>query len=74
MSLAYIRSMYRVPAKLGGRVAWRGKPGTILACLPSSGHYVRVRLDERPHGACVLLHPTDDDLVYLDSTSDGRQP
>lgn len=64
MSLAYIRGWYHVPARRGGRVTWRGRPGKIVS---SRGPHIRVRLDDRPHGACVILHPTDDDLAYLDA-------
>lgn len=68
MSLGYIRSQYEVPARRGQRVEWRGRPGTIVS---SRNAYIRVRLDERPHGACVVLHPTDDDLIYLSTAPTG---
>lgn len=62
MSLGYIRRYYDVPAWRGQRVMWRGRPGKIVS---SSGPHIRVRLDDHPHGACVILHPKEDELTYL---------
>jgi hypothetical protein len=61
MSIAYIRGFYGVPAKRGARVTWRGAPGTIIS---AKGQYVAIRKDD---GRRIQVHPTDDDLVYLDA-------
>jgi hypothetical protein len=53
MSMQYIRDYYRVPAKRGARLAFQGRPGTIVG---SSHQYLRVRLDGDT--STVLLHPT----------------
>lgn len=60
MSMAYIRSYYRVPAKRGGRVRlgigfggrYAGRIG-VIASAPDQ--YLRVRLDD---GERLILHPT----------------
>jgi hypothetical protein len=61
VSTDYVRHYYKVPARLGGRVIWRGKAGMII----SADHRIYVKFDDRDHS--VPLHPRDDDLVYLDS-------
>lgn len=67
MTLAYIRSHYNVPAKLGARIEWtdpRGQKwagtitGTHAACL-------RVKFDaDRDKTTRRILHPTDN-VRYL---------
>jgi hypothetical protein len=54
MSMAYIRDYYSVPAKRGGRIAFMGKPGTIVG---SRSQYLRVRLDHHPD-KIDTVHPT----------------
>ena len=52
----YIRTRYGVPAEVGGRITFRGRPGTIIRPRPSDpGHYLRIRLDES--ALSVLVHP-----------------
>ena len=35
MSIEYIRKTYNVPAKIGGRIEYKSRPGTIVgACSP----------------------------------------
>ena len=65
MSLAYVRNHYRVPAKRGGRVTYKGKPGAITG---ARGPHVRIRLDGEKHAR--PYHPTDPDLTY----SAGAKP
>lgn len=40
--MEWIRKTYNVPAKLGGRVKFKGKPGTILG---TQGQYLLIQLD-----------------------------
>ena len=42
MSIEYIRRADGVPAKVGGRVEYRGRPGTITG---SDNGYLRIKLD-----------------------------
>lgn len=53
MSFEYIQRTYRVPAKRGGRILYKGQPGTILA---TKGPYLRIRLDGQ--GYVGNYHPT----------------
>lgn len=48
-----IRSHYDVPARVGVRIRFQGKPGTIEGAQNS---YLRIRLDGERH--TVLCHPT----------------
>lgn len=59
MSMQYIRRTYGVPAKRGGRVTYKGKPGMITG---SSGQYLRIRIDGQK--ATRRYHPTWE-IVYL---------
>lgn len=56
MSLESIATMYRVPAKKGGRVRYTGgvaqKTGTITGCRCA---YLRIKMDD---GETGLYHPT----------------
>lgn len=69
MSMDYVRRMYKVPVKRGGRVqllsivsrhAVRPIYGTITRCT----HRVWVRWDGKRKA--LPYHPTDPVLVYLD--------
>lgn len=57
MTMQYIRSYYKVPAKRGMSVKYKGVGGVIL----SADHYVKVRLENK---RVVRIHPTDPDLIY----------
>lgn len=59
MSLEYIREVYQVPAKKGGRVSAYGKPGTIIG---ARNQYLLIRLDEEKHSN--PYHPTHE-IEYL---------
>jgi hypothetical protein len=61
MSFYYVRNHYNVPAKRGARVAYHGKPGTVVGAT----HYVHVRLDGE--GFAKPYHPKDEGLVWLAS-------
>lgn len=58
----YVRKFYGVPAEIGLRVEYNGRPGTIYA---DGGNYVRVNFDSDKPGICSNIHPTDPGLVYL---------
>lgn len=49
----YIRNYYNVPAKLGGRVRYKGKLGTIVG---SYGARLRIQLDGEEQAG--NYHPT----------------
>lgn len=59
--LEYIRNAYDVPARRGQRVTWRMAPGRIVS---ASGPHVVVCLDGKPKSR-VILHPNEDELVYI---------
>lgn len=57
MYFDYIRSYYRVPAKRGGRIRFRGEPGTITGT--TDGGRLIVRPDVRKYKSTRwILHPT----------------
>ena len=51
MSMEYIRKTYKVPAKRGMKILFRGKPAEIVG---ASGPHLRIKLD----GMIVPIHPT----------------
>lgn len=57
----YVKTYYGVPADIGRKVEYRGKPG-IIYC--DGGNYVAVNFDEAKPGECSYVHPTDPDLKY----------
>ncbi len=59
----YVREAYGVPAEIGRRVSWNGKPGTIYQ---DGGCHVAVNFDEDKAGICYQVHPTDPGLEYLE--------
>ena len=62
MSFQYIRNMYKVPAKRGGRVEVTQMNGAVfLGTITHATHYVFVRLDGEEHAR--PYHP--DDLRYI---------
>ena len=61
----YVRHVYGVPAKRGGRVLFRGKPGKITS---GAGKYIRIRLDGEKRAG--LYHPTWA-LKYLEASNVG---
>lgn len=61
MSFDYIRRQYKVPARRGGRVLFKGQPGVITS---ARGCYIRVRLDGEKRSG--IYHPTWE-MVYLGS-------
>jgi hypothetical protein len=64
MSMDYIRSYYKVPAKRGARVEYLATDGELLQATitGSRGQYLRARLDNSTRS--ILLHPTSR-LKYL---------
>lgn len=59
MAFDYIRERYKVPARRGQRVLYKGKPGVITG---SRGCYIRVRLDGETESG--VYHPTWE-MVYV---------
>ncbi|MEU7831338.1 hypothetical protein [Nonomuraea sp. NPDC049129] len=64
-SADYVRRYYQVPAKRGGRIKFRGQPGTIVAF---HGAGLRVRLDDNPK-RILTCHPTWR-IDYLDGAGE----
>jgi len=58
----YVRGYYGVPAEIGLRVEWHGRPGIIYQ---DGGNYINVNFDDEKPGECYNIHPTDPGLVYL---------
>lgn len=51
--MKYIRNQYKVPAKRGGKIKYKGVAGTIVG---AKGPYLRIRLDGEKRVASY--HPT----------------
>ena len=62
MTLAYIRDYYKVPAKRGTIVYYKGHRGIITG---SKNAYLRVRMED--YDIIKTLHPKD--VVFDDSTT-----
>jgi len=73
MSLPYIRKYYGVPAKRGGRVAWKTAtmPQEMVGTITSArGARIMVRPDTG--GRRLQLHPTCDIRYLENNASDDR--
>lgn len=68
MSMEYVRNFYRVPAKRGRLVTYNGSPGRIT----SADSRIRVLFDGEKHP--LIIHPTDEGLVYLDASGEPLWP
>lgn len=67
MSLEWIRTNYKVPAKRGGRVEYTGEKAPQLGTIcGASGGHLSIRLDGVKHA--MPFHPTWE-LRYLDAES-----
>jgi hypothetical protein len=53
LELEHIRTTYGVPAKLGGKIEYRWRPGAIVG---AKGAHLRIRLDGESE--IKLYHPT----------------
>lgn len=53
MDFDYVRERYKVPAEVGRRILYKGKPGVIVGVR---GPYIRVRLDGETYVG--NYHPT----------------
>lgn len=72
MSLPYIRTTYRVPAKRGGRVEYTGHGAKALGTIRSArGPYLFIQLDGAKHA--TAFHPTWE-LRYLALEGEAGQP
>ena len=65
--MEWVRKRYGVPAKRGGRVLFRDKPGRITA---AKGGYLRVMTDD---GRYMIVHPRWQ-LTYLDAEGQPTGP
>ena len=57
----YVRERYKVPARVGALVLYKGRPGVIVG---ARGCYIRVRLDGETYVG--NYHPTWE-MVYVNS-------
>lgn len=57
MSCEYAREHYNVPACIGRRIVFKGRPGIIAE---DRGHYIGVNFDDDKPGEVFNVHPTDD--------------
>lgn len=55
MSCEYVRKYYKVPACIGRRIVFRGRPGIIAE---DRGHYIGVNFDADKPGIIFNVHPT----------------
>lgn len=63
MSLAYVRTYYRVPARRGGVILYTGGNAPRRGVILSATHSLRVRWED--DGTRARLHPTWE-VAYLD--------
>lgn len=72
MSMDYIRRIYGVPAKRGGRVSYTaGKTAVLGTIVSARENYLRVRFDES--GKTRSMHPTWM-MEFMDSQTSMNQP
>jgi hypothetical protein len=57
MECGYVRDYYGVPARIGRRIVFQGKRGTIVE---DRGHYIGVNFDLDKPGVILNLHPLDE--------------
>lgn len=57
MSCEYVQKYYGVPACIGRRIFFKGRPGIIEK---DRGHYIGVNFDSDKAGIVFNVHPTDD--------------
>lgn len=62
MSCEYVQEYYGVPAEIGRRITFQGRPGIIAE---DHGHYIGVNFDDEEPGVVHNVHPTDG-VEYLD--------
>ena len=59
----YVREYYKVPAEIGRRILFDERPGIIAE---DRGNYIGVNFDKDKPGVILNVHPTDENLTYLD--------
>lgn len=69
MSCEYVKQFYGVPAEIGRRIVFRGRPGIIAE---DRGHYIGVNFDNDKPGEIYNVHPTDE--VEYQGTGIIRKP
>ena len=63
MNCEYIREYYDVPAMINMRIEYKGEGGIIWK---DGGNYVCACMDSDKPGSTVNIHPTDENLKYLE--------
>jgi len=63
MNCEYVRDYYNVPAEIGRCVSYRGRAGVIAK---DGGNYIAVNFDDDKPGRTSNIHPTDENLEYLE--------
>ena len=63
MSCEYVREYYGVPARVNMRITYKGEGGIIWK---DGGNYVCVCMDSDKPGVTGNIHPTDENLKYLE--------
>jgi hypothetical protein len=66
LSLEYIREQYKVPARVGKHVEYKGKRGVVTGGVNA---YVEIKLEEEKHSR--PYHPRDEDLNWLEGNSNA---
>lgn len=61
----YAKEYYGVPSDIGRRISYKGNGGIIAK---DRGNYIGVNFDEDKPGVILNIHPTDENLEYLEST------
>ncbi len=63
MNCQYVREHYNVPAEIGRRISFNGRPGIIEK---GGGAHVAVNFDDMKPGQTLRIHPADPGLEYLE--------
>ncbi|MGH1542167.1 MAG: hypothetical protein ACRBHB_17195 [Arenicella sp.] len=59
----YAKEYYQVPADIGRLITYRDRTGIIAA---DGGNYIGVNFDDLKPGVISNIHPTDENLTYLE--------
>lgn len=65
----YIKQHYGVTAQLGQVIEYNGDSGLITE---DRGHYIGVTFDKDKTGDTISIHPTDDNLKYINKVKKIR--
>ena len=70
MSCEYAQKHYGVPACIGRRVEYKGRPGIISE---DRGHHIGITFDDQKPGTVSSFHPTTEGLTYLETMGTVRK-